>query len=65
MTIENLRDGLSILIANGSEGYCVAAEHDILCAGAPKKKLPKKARRDLEALGWHWDESNEPWSAFT
>lgn len=67
MTIENLKAGLEILIAEGCTGYCVSAEHDIFYAGHEDgaAKVSDDGKAKLASLGWHIDSASGSWAAFT
>ena len=54
-------DGLAILMKYG-ENIC--AEHDIIYAGGEASAVSKEDAAELDALGWHIDESNDGYARF-
>lgn len=65
--------GLEILgefRAQGTEALSISAQRDQLFAGGDQfdddpAAMPEPARKELEALGWFWDDEVECWSHFT
>lgn len=66
MKIEDLKEGLEILIAHGHKGYNLAAEHDVIYIhDADKFKMPLSVHRKLKKLGFNLSAGDQHWYIFT
>ena len=66
MTIEDLVEGLRLLIDAGATGHCLAAEHDVIYTAATNDvELTVTQAKRLFKLGFHRDKETESWAVFT
>ena len=65
-TLNQVIKGLEIFAKHGlGDEHDICAEHDIIYAGANANgQLTRDEYDQLEALGWHWDESVDSWACF-
>lgn len=52
-----------LVIMNKYDGVEISAEHDIIYAG-PDEDMSKEDVKELEQLGWFFDEEYECWAHF-
>ena len=66
MSIENLHEGLGILIAHGNSGHNLGADHDALyISGADEVKgMSLSTHRRLKNLGFHLRAEDQHWECF-
>lgn len=63
--MQKVRDGLSILLKYNPDGD-TAADHDIIYAASiPMKNIAADDLKQLDDLGWFWDQQYECWAHFT
>lgn len=65
-TMQQIHDGLAILLKYEPDGGDVCAEHDEFFAGhIPPDKMSTVDLDSLAILGWRWDADVESWRLFT
>lgn len=69
-SLKSLADGLAILMKYAKDGAgSVAAEHDEIFAGGEDdstqpKNMTGEDVKQLEKLGWSWDDGLDSWRTF-
>jgi hypothetical protein len=65
MTLNQLIRGAQLL-GTDMDSHDVCCEHDqIYIFGTAPDELSVEASRELETLGWFWDEETDSWSHYT
>lgn len=63
--IDQIAKGLEILSRHDENGLGVCAEHDVIYAGPGLHPATiRDTAKELEALGWDWDDSLDTWHFF-